>query len=91
MPRIHQGTIRPALERLKEQYRIKAVELSHDLQSLEEQVVGGEEVLTERLEEKAELEKQASSARMPEIGGRSSTLVKCFGDWSQQHIGQMFQ
>ena len=52
------GVIRPALERLGEEYRIKAVQLSHDLLSLKEQVAGGKEAIGERAEENKALELQ---------------------------------
>jgi kinetochore protein NDC80 len=52
------GVIRPALERLGEQYRIKAVQLSHDLLSLKQQVASGKEAIAERAEENKSLELQ---------------------------------
>lgn len=52
------GVIRPALDRLCDQYRTKAVELSHDLLSLKEQVAGGKESIAEKAEENAVLEQQ---------------------------------
>ena len=73
-PVLPQGLIRPALDRLCDQYRTKTADLSQDLLSLQEQAGSSRDVMMERREENAMLEEQVRRGREGE-GGREDVIV----------------
>ncbi|KAG1675041.1 hypothetical protein FOA52_002698 [Chlamydomonas sp. UWO 241] len=83
------GAIRPALERLCDQYRTKAQQLSHDLLGLRENEACGRESIAERNEDNSALQQQTARMeaqlreareyqddRVREEGGRADLLKK---------------